>query len=260
MESLKISKTSRDLCSAYTNLAEMNAIYGDNSKKSIDMSIESLKETRGNIVERVGENSYDYARIMYELGWIYLVKKEDFKNAELCFSSSCKILESIKINNNFYISALYNLARTKFSAGEDVSNYPSILLKSLGRYVNDEYILLPENVRRYGTLLMDVKPLLFSIRDNARKNAAADSLDQLLFNYLLKSKGVVLSTSSEIEKNITNSNDTVLLNKWNQLKIVKCKEDQLSSNILANRQDEIDSLNNVANLLEVKVTFENSKS
>ena len=253
MESLKISKTSRDLCSAYTNLAEMNAIYGDNSKKSIDMSIESLKETRGNIVERVGENSYDYARIMYELGWIYLVKKEDFKNAELCFSSSCKILESIKINNNFYISALYNLARTRFSAGEDVSNYPSILLKSLGRYVNDEYIFLPENVRRYGTLLMDVKPLLFSIRDNARKNAAADSLDQLLFNYLLKSKGIVLSTSSEIEKNITNSNDTVLLNKWNQLKFVKCKEDQLSSNILANRQDEIDSLNNVANLLEAKL-------
>lgn len=205
-----------DIGIAYANLSAYYLLKGD-YQKAIEYSHSSLDMYRA----LLGEKNAEYIRGLESLADIYSTM-EDYENASLTlFSVGDFYKNQYGCNSPLYIEYAKKMAFVSNKLGNDESTLDFIAqvnnslddytLSTFGCLTSDERSQFWErNKYWYYTLL----PFL------AYSNQSSEAISAL-YNSLLTSKGILLSTDIEVEEIVTESNNSLLIDKWNRLKVLK---------------------------------------
>lgn len=205
-----------DIGIAYANLSTFYLLKGD-YQKAIEYSHTSLDMYR----TLLGENNAEYIRGLESLADIYSAM-EDYGKAATTLSSVGEFYKNQYGNHSpLFIEYAKKMAYISEKLEDHVSTlaYIDQVNNSLDDYTLSTFGFLTSDERSqfwernkywYYTLLP------FLTYSNKSGEAAS-----ALYNSLLTSKGILLSTEIEVEEIVKESNDSLLIDKWNHLKVLK---------------------------------------
>ena len=233
-----------DVAVSYVNLS---AYYlGEKQfNKAIEYNRKSLE-----IYEKViGTNNADYARGLQFMANIYKL----YNQCDTAITYILKAIDYYKgrfgIHSPQYLDCAKDLAVLYNTVGDNNNAMNSVLevMELIDEYTLSSFSCLTSNERAqfweknkdwYYTQLPQ---LAYSINTPASK--------AIFYNSLLTSKGILLSTDIETEKIIQTSNDSLLIQKWGELKRLKSSlnyeytaSNNTNSEIISNLSSEIKDL------------------
>ncbi|MBU0489404.1 MAG: CHAT domain-containing protein, partial [Bacteroidetes bacterium] len=209
--------------------------------------------------EVLGEKHSDYAISLNNLGYLY-TETGRYEVAEPLFLESKNILkEVVGEKHPEYANTVNNLAELYNTMGKQSTAEPLYL----------EYIaILNEGISRNFAFLSEKEKEMYFIT-LARRYAAFYSfslrrinenpeITKTVFNNVVKNKGLLLKSSTATRTAILNSNDTALIDKYNQWIALKKEVSKLYSTEITKRKTNPEELENQANAIE-KVLVQNSQ-
>ncbi|MFH0894080.1 MAG: CHAT domain-containing tetratricopeptide repeat protein [Bacteroidota bacterium] len=243
-----------DYAQCLNNLATLYQALGD-YKKAEPLFREALRIRK----EVFGEKHPDYAQALNNMGGIN-ENMNNFKEAESYFIESIKIRKEVLGGKHpDYVQSINNLALLYYKLGEPSKADPLYLeaLNIQAGNMNTNFSFLSEiDKERY---LASINKVFNQYSNFAfQYKSQIPSVSETVYNIVIKTKGILLSSSNQIRDEIINSNDsslTQLFNNWQVLKQNIGKYSQWSKSRLLKMNVNLDSLESIANSKEIELSL-----
>lgn len=237
-----------DVAIAYSNLS---AYYL--GKKDYMHSIEFNEKAINIYKSQFGKNSPDYIRSMEFMADIYCEMKDYTKALDVLLPLETFYTLKFGIKSPLYMAYAKEMA---FLYNRTADNKSSIKYIAKVEDLLDDYTLstfecmtLNERVQFWERNKFWYYKLLPFLASEIR---TPESIS-LLYNSLLTSKGILLSTQVEIEDVIKNSEDSNLINQWEHLRLLKLQLTYESSGVRPSDSTPIDTLLSSIHELEIEI-------
>ena len=217
---------------------KINLIYGENPYEyAISLNnLADLYESKGEydkaetiFLEAVeickkalSTKSFGYATVLSNLGKCYL-DKMDYNKAEELFQDALGIYTETLGENHPYCFTVYNNLTFLYAESNKFEKSLQYNLKSItvaNQEIQDQFAFLSETEK--GSFLKTINVGFDNINIlSIKQNKSNPSISIYVYNNLLKTKGLLLKSSSSMRNAVLSSNDTNLIatyDKWNSLK------------------------------------------
>ncbi len=211
----------------YEKIGETNAIeYGRNlnaitrmynKTNRFDEATEYGEKAIAAYASALGDDNWEYALGLSNVSEVYS-KVGDLEKAENYLLEADKIRESkLGVNHPQYARgtrklAILNWKQNNLSAALDYYN------KTFNNYFNqiNTYFPVLSEAEKSKFYYNNLKPTFEQFNSFIVENRSEDKqLIEMMYNYQLATKGLILYATSKVRETIQNSGDTVLINKYN---------------------------------------------
>ncbi|HVD97030.1 MAG TPA: tetratricopeptide repeat protein [Cytophagaceae bacterium] len=258
-ESMQINKLLFGENHVYYTTALNNLALLQTKQKKPEEAEKLYKENIQKMKAAVGDEHPSYASALSNLADLY-ESMERYKESEDLYEQALKIRkDKLGVNHRQYTITLTHLAGL-YTATNDYDKADLLWESSLNNYLKEIKLFFPsmsekEKQQFYKTISAEFEQF------NTYALLRAPSNPQVLsnmYNYQLATKALILNASNKVRQKILASRDTSLTNlykKWLQQKEVLSKLYSLSKEEIAKEKLNLDSLENLANDLEKKLSL-----
>ncbi len=240
-----------------TILNNLANVYRNQDK--LDLAIQTFDKAKVLFDKTVGKKSDLYATVIFNRGKTLLLKKSDKAEGQL--------LEALKLRKD-----ILGTSHPKYA---EVTNYLAVYywqkgdIKKSRKYFEETFENFFEQIRLFFPSLSEEEKTKFYLEKLKPAFEQFNSLAELaittdptiaiqLYNYQLRTKGIIMVATERLRKNIYNSKDSSLIKDYITWKSVKERLSKLYSNNDP-RQDLVDSLDNYANKIEKSLVSRSSQ-
>ena len=227
-------------------------------KKEYSNALNVFEKAKVIFQKTEGKSSARYANVIFNIGKTQVLMNS--KEAEKSLLEALKLRKKVLGENH-----------PKYA---DVTNYLGIYywqqndLKKARKYFEDTFLNYFEQIRQFFPALSEeektkfflekIKPVFEQYNTIAIKLMKEDpTVLKSIYDYQLRTKGIIMVATERLRKNIYNSKDSVLIGEYEEWKSLKERLSKLYSNN-DTRQGLIDSLNQSANSLERSLVSKSS--
>lgn len=240
-----------------TSLNNLGSLYSrmGNYSKAEPLFMESANTTK----EILGSNHPDYALCLNNLANLYTIMR-DLPKAEPLFLEVLKIRkEALGEYHPDYASALISMANY-YVATEKYDKAEPLYLENCKiriQNIRQNFSFLSEKEKEtyWSTFSKDFSIFNSFVLDKGSENP---EMIDFPYNNQLVVKGLLLNSAIQIKNEIIESNDTILINQYNTWLVIKeniGKCFQYSKEKLIEKNINLESLENIANMLEKKLSL-----
>lgn len=230
--------------------------YRDNGQT--DLATQNFEKARKLFAKNEGKTSANYATATYNLAKLELITKGE--NAEKLLLDALKIRERTLGKEHPQYAEVTNHLGIYYWQKQD--------LKKAKKYFDDTFINFFEQIRLFFPVLSEeektkfylekLKPTFEQYNSLAEAMYTSDpTILESLYNYQLRTKGVIMMATERMRRNIYQSNDSILIAEYESWKAMKEHLAKLYSNNDP-RQNFIDSIQSEANNLEKSLVNKSS--
>lgn len=237
-----------DVAVSYVNMSSYYLGKNDYQK-----AIEYNERSLGIYEKIIGTNNADYARGMQYMASIYQQSKE----YDTAISYIQKAVEYYKsrfgVHSPQYLECIKSLAVLYKEAGDEQTSlsFISEVMEMIDDYTLSSFGCMTSTER--AQFWEKNKDWYYQQLPRLAVSINTPKANTLLYNSLLTSKGLLLSTDIEIEKLIQSSNDSILVSDWERLGYLKSALNYEYNSTKEERTNNIENLSNTIKELELDV-------
>lgn len=201
-----------------------------------------------------GEHHPDYALSLQQLA-IYYTGLGDFRNADFFATKALKIQKDfIGENDISYAMSLYILALIKYMSNENIKEGVDYYRMSINCFHNYVFKLLAQLPGKGRNSFWNKNSIVFQLYPMFVSMAPTDFfLGDLYDRSCIFAKGLLLSTETEMRRLLLDSGDNETVSKFEQLQATRTRLNKLYEQPIAERSVSTDSLEIVAERLEMEL-------
>ncbi|MEQ8243656.1 CHAT domain-containing tetratricopeptide repeat protein [Fulvivirga sp.] len=249
----------------YDQQSEVNAQVLNNlanvyrEKGQYELAIKTFETSRG-IYEKVeGRKSANYATVIFNIGKTELL--QNAANTEKTLQEALKLRKSILGEHHPKYAEVTNYLAIYYWKKNDLKNSRKYFEQTFENFFEQIKLFFPslseeEKTKFYLEKLRPTFEQYNSLAAQMMKNDP-DILGQL-YNYQLRTKGIIMVATERLRRSIYDSNDSSLIKDFNTWKLAKERLSKLYSNNDP-RQGLVDSLNQYANQIEKSLVSRSSQ-
>lgn len=238
----------------FNNLAN---VYRD--KGQYDLAINTYEMAR-NLYEKVeGKRSANYATVIFNIGKTQVLQNSS--SAEKSLQETLKLRKSILGENHPKYAEVTNYLAIYYWQKNDLKNSRKYFEETFKNFFEQIRLFFPSLSEEEKTkfYLEKLRPTFEQYNSFAAQVMKNDpSILGQLYNYQLRTKGIIMVATERLRRNIYNSKDSSLINDFDNWKSIKERLSKLYSNNDP-RQSLIDSLNQHANQIEKSLVARSSQ-
>ncbi|MTI38347.1 CHAT domain-containing protein [Fulvivirga lutimaris] len=228
-------------------------------KGQYNLAITTLDRSR-KITEKVeGKKSANYANTIFNIGKTELL--QNASSTEKTLQEALKLRKSILGENHPKYAEVTNYLALYYWKKNDLKNSRKYFEKTFENFFEQIKLFFPSLSEEEKTkfYLEKLRPTFEQYNSLAAQimTSEPDILGQL-YNYQLRTKGIIMVATERLRRNIYNSNDSSLIEDFNAWKSTKERLSKLYSNNDP-RQSLVDSLNESANQIERSLVSRSSQ-
>ncbi len=240
-----------------TILNNLANVYRNQGK--LDLAIQTFDKAKVLFVKTVGKKSDLYATVIFNTGKTLLLKRSD--KAEGQFLEALKLRKSILGTSHPKYAEVTNYLAVYYWQKGDIKKSRKYFEETFENFFEQIRLFFPSLSEEEKTkfYLEKLKPAFEQFNSLAELAIATDPTIAIqLYNYQLRTKGIIMVATERLRKNIYNSKDSSLIKDYETWKTTKERLSKLYSNNDP-RQELVDSLDNYANKIEKSLVSRSSQ-